>query len=101
MFGIIDLLCNVPVTWQPLQVAIFCSNACAWATLPPANPRSRSSAQQTTTVRAVARVGSRPTKRLGLLSVGKHIVFIATLIIQLRITARADNDILLTIEYVG
>src|SRR6202166_5009817 len=86
MFGITEVPCKVPVRWQALQTAAFCSIACAWALLT-AKPASRSSA--------------RRMDRLGTMSVGEHVIFIATLVIQLRIAARADNDILLAIQHIS
>ena len=39
--------------------------------------------------------------RLVTVSVDEHVILIATLVVQLRIATRADNDILLAIEHIS
>src|ERR1700722_3532313 len=71
----------------------------------PAEPASRSSALQAKTfnmsISDIACLASRRMDRLVTMSVGEHVIFIATLVIQLRIAARAHNDILLAIEHIS
>src|ERR1700742_3973417 len=102
MFGITEVLCKVPVRWQALQTAAFCSIACAWATPAPARPASTSSAMRAmifnTNACDIVCPALRRMDRLVTMSIGEHVILIATLIIQLCIAARADNDILLAIE---
>jgi hypothetical protein len=48
----------------------------------------------------IACLASRRMDRPVTMSVGEHVTLIATLVIQLRIAARADNDTLLAFEHI-
>src|SRR5258708_31105897 len=91
--------------WQALQTATFCSTACAWAALTPAKPASRNSALRAMIFNInfcdIAYLASRRMDRLVTMSLGEYVIFISALIIQLRIAAQCDTDILLSIKHIS